>query len=97
MQDQINELAEQCGVSAINVKELAESLASKLDKGFSIHEMLLEVKSQAEKHHKMSLSVIEGWQELESCKIASQGGVTCLSVHALSYLNFQKHCLPFFV
>ena len=90
MQDQINELAEQCGVSAITVKELAESLASKLDKWFSIHEMLLEVKIQAEKHHNMSTSVLEGWQELESCKIASHGGVTCLSDQARSYLNFQS-------
>lgn len=95
MQNEINQLAEQCGVNPIEVEMLARSVANNLDSDFTIDEMCDQIKEQSRIHSEMSLAVLEAHAEREACHLESVGKRPALSLKAMQYEDFQRSIVKF--
>ena len=93
MQNEINQLAEQCGVHPTEVEAMARMVAGKLNAGFTLDEMCDAVKESARVHSEMSLAVLEAHAERDQCRIESSGKKTAPSVKAMQYDDFERSIL----
>lgn len=90
MQNEINQLAEQCGVNPIELEIMARSVACKLQPDFTMDEMCDHVREQSRIHSEMSLAVLEAHAEREACHLESVGKRPALSLKAMQYEDFQR-------